>query len=48
MGMMKKSDHETVVLWKYLALINKVEDDCFDNSSVRNDMKKRYRGAKRT
>jgi hypothetical protein len=33
MDTMKKSNRETVLLWKYLAMINEVKDDCFDNTA---------------
>ncbi len=32
---------------KYIALIDKIEDNCFKCPSVREDMKKQYRGAKK-
>ena len=47
MDTMKKSDRETVLLRKYLSLIDEIEDECFDSPSVRSDMKLRYRGAKK-
>jgi hypothetical protein len=47
MDTMKKSDRENVLLRKYIALIDKIEDKCFESATVRDDMKKRYRGAKK-
>ncbi len=47
MDTMKKSDRETVLLCKYLALIDEIKDECFDSPSVHNDMQKLYMGAKK-
>jgi hypothetical protein len=47
MDTMKKSDRENVLLRKYIALIDEIEDECFESPSVRDVMKKRYRGAKK-
>jgi hypothetical protein len=47
MDAMKKSDRENVLLRKYIALIDEIEDECFESPSVRDDMKKRYRGTKK-
>ena len=47
MDTMKKSDRVNVLLRKYIALIDEIEYECFDNPSVRDDMKKQYRGARK-
>jgi hypothetical protein len=46
MDAMKKTQREDKLFSKYVSIINEIEDDCFEDDSVRADMLQRYKGAK--
>jgi hypothetical protein len=48
MNPMKKSSHKEVLLWKYMQIINEIEDIHFEDESVRASMLAGYKGAKKS
>ena len=45
MDAMKKAKCKEVLLRKYVSIINEINNDCFEEDSVRIDMLNRYKGA---
>ena len=46
MDAMKKTKREEKLFSKYVSIIYEIEDDCFEDDSVRRDMLHKYKGAK--
>jgi hypothetical protein len=47
MDPMKKDQKEKAYLAKYVSIIDEIEDEEFEDALVHNNMRKRYKGAKK-
>ena len=44
---MKRAKQEDILMWKYLHIVNNIEDELFENKEVRDAMRLNYKGAKK-